>query len=229
MPLYTDIRELKVMLQIDPRNTEEDKNLSFYNEQASAWISEWFGRPGFFRARRTEYYSGTGTQRLLLNSRPTQSTDAEPIVVIFDPNGNFGSTSGSFDPGTRTLTYGTDYCLQIDQPDGVTSRSAILWKINSYWFKPSRRIPGYLSPSIGPDVGSYKITYTGGYTVQDLPAQLRMAADLLIARLRHLFPLGLELNSEAYEERSISWAATQKNYLMALVTPMLWSFRNWNF
>ena len=68
--LWTDIQELKSVLEIDPGNTSEDKKLLLVIEWASAWMEEILGRPGFGYKARTEFYSGTGTQTLLLRSRP---------------------------------------------------------------------------------------------------------------------------------------------------------------
>ena len=67
---------------------------------------------------------------------------------------------------------------------------------------------------------------TAGHTADTLPAPLRMAAVTLIAKLRHVFPLGVELTSESYEERSISWTPNQKYYLMSLIRGMIEPYRN---
>lgn len=224
--LMTDLRELKIMLDIDPGDTSEDLKINFFLEQASSWIEEYLGRPGLSYAERTEYYNGTGTRFLLLKSRPVYTTPT--IQVWVDPGGNYGSASGAFSSSNSQLTYGESFCLQVD--DGTTkSRCGILIRLRDYWYKPYARQAGLLSPFVARDAGSIKIVYTAGYTVDDLPAQIRTACNLLVARMLQLFPTGLELNSESYEERSIGWAGERKNYLMSLVTPLLFNFRNFNF
>lgn len=178
---------------------------------------------------RTIVYEGTGTQKLLLRHRPVYPNAVapySPIQVIYDSQGFFGQAAGAFaDSTTTALTYGIDYTTRIDQDDGG-SRSGILIRINDYWTKPIVRQAGWLSPFVGPDTGSYQIVYTAGYTVDTLPAAFRAAANLLVTRIRYLMPLGMEIGSESYEERSISLVTERKDYLLSLVKPMLHWFRN---
>lgn len=236
MPQLTDLRELKVWLDIDPANTSEDKKLNFYIELATQWIEEILDRPGLFFASRTEYYKGTNTQKLLLNSRPVYTTPT--IQVNEDEAGYYGAPTGSF-ASTTALTYGDDFCLQIDQANG-TSRSGILIRRNDVWPRPTNRMRGLLAPFIGEDFGSIKITYSGGYTVDDLPSQFRAATTLLVANLRQLLPLGQPIQAESYEERAISYggpqfagssnvSGAQKTFLLALAKPLIMSYKNWRF
>ncbi len=223
--LYSSLDEIKAVLEIPVSDTSEDLKLNFFNEWATSIIEEAINRPGLSKASRTEFYSGTNTKQLQLKSRPIFTTPA--IQVFVDQNGYFGSRSGSFDSGTE-LTFGTDYCLQLDQPDG-TSRCGILLRLNGAWVKDIYRQRGWLSPYVGPSYGSIKVVYTGGYTVDSLPASFRAAADLLIARLRHLMPLGIELSHESYEERVVGYINQHKSYLLGLIRPILLPFRNWTF
>lgn len=223
--IYSDLRELKKVLEIDPADFSEDIKLNFILEHVSSWIEELLNRK-FTLQSRTEYYKGTGTQKLLLRARPVFTTPA--IQVYQDYSGHYGAPTGSFDPVTSPMIYGTDFSLQIDQEDG-SSRSAILIKHNSFWFKPTLRSNNLLSPYVGEDTGSYKIIYTAGYTVDTLPAVFRMATNLLVARLRQLLPLGTELGSESYEDRSISMVNSEKDKLLVTVKPMLMNFRNWHW
>ena len=221
LPL-SDIRELKVMLEIDPDDTQDDLKLSFLITYASELIEDYLTRKLFYRSR-TEYYSGTGTRYLNLKARPVFTT---PTIQVWEDtvNGNAGQSDDSFsgDP----LTYGTDYYLWVDSEDGLSSRSAILVRLTKLWERPWTRSGGLLSsyPSINP--GSIKVIYTGGYTIDQLPGAFRLACNLLTTRLAYIVPLGMELSSESYIERSISLMTPQRNYLMSLVAPMLFSYRN---
>lgn len=223
--LWTDLRELKAVLDIHPQDSSEDKKLNFFNEWASAWLEETIGRQLTLKSR-TEYYNGTGTQKLVLRHRPVFTTPT--IQVFVDEAGFFGSASGAFDAGTTAFTYGTDFCLQIDQDDG-SSRSGVLVRINNLWPKPSVRQRGLLSPFIGEGFGTIKVVYSAGYTVDTLPAQLRLACNLLVARLRYIFPLGMEINSDSYEERNIGFVAERDDYILSIVKPMVLQFRNWRW
>ena len=188
MPLLTlsDLRELKLSLNIEPGDTSEDRNLALLLEWASSWIEELLGR-ALYKQSRTEYYNGTGTDKLLLRSRPvfcaaSTVTAANPDVYV-DTSGNFGATSGAFDAGTTQLTYGDDFALMIDQDDG-TSRSGILVHLSGTWEKRWARQRGWLSPFIAPTMGSIKVTYTAGWSIDAMPAFLRAATVLLVGKMR---------------------------------------------
>lgn len=222
--LLTDLRELKSVLDIPATDSSEDTKLNFLIEQASSWIEEFCGRGDLGYSARTEYYKGTGTQKLPLRHRPVYTSPT--IAVNIDETGFYGAPSGAFD-STTALTWGDDFALQVDQPDG-TSRSGILVRRGKFWPKPQVRTGGYLSPFVGDGFGNVKVIYTAGYTVENLPAVVRLACNILVAHMRHLFPLGMMVASESYEERSISFV-TRKRTLMALIEPMLTGFRNWKF
>jgi hypothetical protein len=217
---------MKKILDVDPNDLSEDWKLNLFNEVATSALEEILNRQ-FTYATRTVVYQGTGTLKLLLNHRPVYPNPPAPysaINVIIDEGAFYGSTPGAFtnDGTTQSpLVYGTDYCLQFlpnDPPGG--SRSGILVRIGAYWPKPQVRQAGYLSPFLSQDTGSVQVTYTAGFTVDTLPVQLRMAANMLIARLLYLFPLGMELGSDSYEERSIGLSGEAKNYL---ISPSIWA------
>ena len=224
--LFSDLNELKSQLDIDPANTTADKNLGFLLENVSQWIEEFLCRPGMSRAARTEYYGGNGRQRLPLRSRPVYTSPT--ILVYEDESGYFGSPTSSFDAATTALTYGTDFALDIDSEDG-SSRSGLLIRINDTWAKPQVRERGFLSSFVGQAYGTLKITYTAGYTVDNLPASIRLACNILIAKIRHLLPFGFFLTSESYEDRSVGYLLPHKRTLMADVEPMLLPFKNWHW
>ncbi len=217
---------LKVLLGLDPDNTAQDAKLLMLNTVASAWLEEWLNRPDLSLKARTEYYDGSGSQNLLLRSRPVYVTPT--IAVNADNQGYWGESSGAF-ASTTALTYGTDFALRLDPGEEGVSRSGILVRISGFWEKPTVRQRGYLSPFVGEGFGNVKVVYTAGYVADTLPAQLRMAANFLAARLNMVLPLGAELSSESYEERSISVVTSAKSQLFALVKPLIWSYRNFKW
>ncbi len=225
--ILADLRELKSRLDLDPNNVTEDKNLWFWIRTASDWIEEWLNRHLMLQ-QRTEYYKSTGTLKLLLRSRPVFPLfgTSQQITVYLDEAGYYGAASGAFNSTTSLLVYGVDYGLQLDSQDGTYSRSGILFRINNYWPKPFFRQAGLLAPFIGESFGSIKVVYTAGYSPDTLPEQIREACMLLVARFRYIWPLGLELNSESYEDRSISIVTSEKTKMWALVAPLIQSFRN---
>jgi hypothetical protein len=223
--LLTDLSELKRVLELDPDDPSEVAKLNFFIEQASDWILEYLNRKDIEKKSRTEYYDGTGTLELNLKARPVFTTTA--IRAFVDEAGYYGQTSGGF-ASTSELTYGDDFFLKIDQSDG-TSRCGILVRRGRHWPQPNVRTRGLLAPFIGEGYGCVKVIYTGGYTVDTLPAAIRGACNLLVARMRYIYPLGMQIGSESYEERHISLVDKNKNYFMSLVAPMLFSYRNWKW
>ena len=223
--ILTSLMEVKKILEIPAAHTTEDAKLLFFMEWASQLILEYLNRPDLELKARTEYYAGTNTQKLPLRHRPVFTTPT--IAVRVDEQGFFGTAPDSF--GTDTaLVYGEDFSLLIDQPDG-SSRSGILVRINDVWPQPNARTTGLLSPFVNDSYGPIRVIYTAGYTVDNLPAQIRMACNFLVARMRYIMPVGMETGSESYEDRSLSVLGERRDYLMAIAKPMLVSFRNWSF
>lgn len=217
--------EVKKLLDIDLDDTSEDVKLSLLIKMASSWIEQWCGRE-FEVKSRTEFYSGTGTMELRLRNRPVFTTP-NPAVRI-DEEGWFNAEGDRFD-STTALTWGDDFALVLDDRDTVSSRSGILVRRRNFWPKPSVRQRGYLSPFIGKGYGNIRIQYTAGFGVDTLPEDIRLAANFLVARLAYTFPLGVELSSESYLDRSISAVTSEKNKLLALVSPLLMQHRNWHW
>ena len=238
--LWSDIQELKRVLEIDPEDTVEDVKLNFINEWVSNWLDELIDRPISY-ALRTEYYDGTGTQVLLLKSRPVYIASSTPAytltptpvnpTVYVDGSGFYDEPSSVFDsaPGATALTFGTDFVVKLDNQTDGSSRCGMLIRRNGYWPKPTVRQTGWLTPFLGAGYGCVQVAYTAGYTIDTLPGTLRMAADLLAAKLRYVLPTGLELNSESYEERSIGILTSNKSWLLSLVRPMVFSYRNFTW
>lgn len=229
--IFSDLRELKKVLDLDPADSSQDYKLLIYAEWATSIINDFLGKSVDYKSR-TQYYSGTGTNALLLKNRPVYAAPSgnfSALTVIEDDNGLWGTASGSF-AGTNanTLTYGQDYTMVIDQDDGG-SRQAILVRVNDCWHRPYVRYNNLLSPYVGQALGNYQVVYTAGFTVDTLPGAFRAAADMLVARLSYIFPLGMELSSESYEERSISLITPQKDYLLALIKPLIFQFKNWRW
>lgn len=218
------MREVKALLEIDPENTSQDKLLTFFAEYATSWIEEWCGRDFSYKAR-TQYYDGTGTPFINLRNRPVMPSPTPAVRV--DAAGAFGAASGAFD-STTALVYGEDFTVRWDQDDG-SSRSGTLIRLRGVWDRTYQRSPGWLAPYATGGQGTVKVTYTAGYTTDTLPASLRYGCNLLVAKMRTVWPLGMEVGSESYEERSVSYLAEKKGYLMSLAAPHLFGFRNWKW
>lgn len=228
--LLTDILEVKKVLNIPISDTSMDYALNYYIQVATSLIAEFLDRGQFYVQSRTEYYNGSGTQKLLLKHRPV-FIDPEPQAWT-DLTGMWGEASDAFS-GTA-LTFGTDFGVWLDTVNPTTgvmdkSRCGILVRKSDYWAKPSIRQQGFLSPFIGPSFGNVKVIYTAGYSLADMPAQLRMACIETVAHLKYLFPLGLAISSESYEERHITLDSKNKNFIFGQVKHLISSLKNWRF
>jgi hypothetical protein len=227
--LFSSLPELKGFLQIDPEDRSEDKLLAFFSHAAAAWIEKYLNRRGYVKKERTEYYDGSSTQSLQLLSLPVH-TSPTIRVWIDEDSPLYGELAGSF-PDAKELTYGTDFGLErADSTTGV-SQTGILVRTRNVWPRPGIRQKGYLSPFIGQSFGTIKVVYTGGHTTDTMPGDVVLAAVQLVARMRQLFPLGVPLASESYEERSIGlWnGAFDKHWLTAQVKFLLSPHRRYRF
>ena len=228
--LLTDILECKKILQIPLEDHSQDYALNYYIMTAVDMIGEFLNRPNFYKKSRTEYYNGTGTQKLLLNSRPVYISP-EPVVKT-DLTGAWGEDSDAF--SGDALEFGTDYAVWLDEVNPATgvmdrSRCGILVRKSAYWDKPIIRQQGFLSPFVGQAFGNIQIVYTAGYTLDNMPPRVRMATIELVGRMKYLFPVAVPISSESYEERHITFSIGEKNYLFGQCKHLLSSMRNYKF
>lgn len=223
--LLTDLASLKNFLQanptlVTPYGPLSDATLNLYIAEVSALISEWCGREfGLFDY--TEYYSGSGTQDLVLNQRPVIS-----ITNIWeDVNGYYGTGPDAFtaDP----LVAGVNYALVPDQSNG-SSRAGIVKNVRYVWQKRWTYATGLLTPLLTSSLGSIKVSYRAGY--DPIPQDIQMACNLAIALLIRTAPWGRPLASESYEERSVSFYNQMSKYgILSQVVMYLARYRNIGF
>lgn len=221
--LLNDIREVKPSIGIAADNSYSDKIINFYIEYASGLIEEFLGRGDLAKLSRVGFFAGNGKQEVTLPFRPLYpNAVATPFRLWHNRNGKFVDANYTDDD---LLTYGEDYSIKPDEPDG-TSRSGILIRFNAVWELDIAYSSGLLSASLQGVPGSYKVEYTAGYTVDNLPPPIRAACLMLVAKIHHILPFGMEIGSESYEERSISFLAPQRGFLMSLVRPMIMTYQN---
>jgi hypothetical protein len=117
-------------------------------------------------AAATEYYSGDGSEFIVLRRKPVTTVTS----VYADAGGRYGQSDDPF-PSTSLLTEGTDYSVRID---GGT-QTGILVRHGAFWPYAHRRPIRRLGWEVSPEFGSVKVTYTAGYT----PAQLADIAEAI--------------------------------------------------
>lgn len=152
------------------------------------------GTSGTYARTLTEFYSGSGTELLLLDQRPVQSISS----IYLDSGGWFGDPSGSFASGTL-LTSGVDYALKRDNNSRTEKGlSGIVARINGYWPRPSRSRGDLLTADFGDVYGNIKVTYTAGW--KTIPPDIIFACNMLIAESRRIATAGGSKQSESFSD-----------------------------
>lgn len=124
-----------------------------------------------------------------------------------DRTGFYGAGNNAFAALAR-LNPGVDFLVVPDQADG-TSLSGILERLNGIWPAAVEFNRGLLAPSMVPAKGCLKLTYTHGFQVGQVPADLVLAVHLVAANLRSM-RRGAPLNSESYDGYSYSLGRGRK-------------------
>lgn len=228
--LYTNIREASKILGVDPDSAACDLLLlNWYIEFATDIINTYLNRDLELKYR-TEYYNGSGIDKLLLRSRPVFPSigTANEIKVYQAERKHFDESPNDQFDNNNLLIYGRDYLLDLDTDNG-SSKSGILVNLNGWWPRPRVRDSGWLTPYAGTAWGTVKVQYYAGYTEDTLPPAIRMSANILVASIRSSLPLGKAVGAESYEERSVSLIEERRDYLTAIVKPFLIPYRNWKF
>jgi hypothetical protein len=171
--MLTTLEAVKTHLGMASEDTTLDPQLNQLLAAVDAAIKKQL-KQNFEEDTYTEFYDGTGSERLYLRQTPVQSTG---LTVYEDSNGNYGQTSGAFAASTL-LTLGTDYVLAVDQPDG-TSLQGVLVRLYGVWSGRTLYGPKELTGSPSDALGSIKVTYTAGY--ETIPYDLAMAANQIVA------------------------------------------------
>lgn len=164
--------------------------------ECSARIEEFCGRT-FARAPYTEILSGNGTQFLWLRNRPLTATG---LAVYADDGAYFGQAAGAFDPVATVLTIGVDYALPPDQPDGLTSRSGLLVRLNGLWYQPPTTPLLVINGVNVAGIGNVKVTYTAGFAA--VPLDVQQACMFLCATVKQMARLGQQMQAETDETYS---------------------------
>lgn len=222
--MWSDLNELKTMLEINLDDRSEDVRLSFWLKMACAVLEQYTGP--VFRMERTEYHGGNGTPRLVLKCRPAY-TNPIPRVWV-DRAGKFGQASGSFAAVTE-LKFGDDFVLWLDSSkDDTRSDRAILLRSAGLWERVGVRKAGLLSPYEEENPGTIKVVYTGGYYAEDLPYDMILACVQTVSRIRFMMPLGLPLGSDSDKDGrniTIHIGSNERNWLIGQVKHLLWNHK----
>lgn len=184
---------VKTHLGIPQSDTTEDNALDQWLAGASALIKRYLGGQQLEQATYTEYYQGLGTNQLRLRQRPVISITS----IYLDTDGYYGQGTTPY-PAATLLTAGLDYALVPDQPDGTSSRSGIVERLNGTWPAGWKRTRGMLGAAITPGLGNLKITYVAGYAT--IPADIELATNKLVALIRREAQAGAALTGENYSD-----------------------------
>jgi len=143
------------------------------------------------RAEYTEFYSGTGTQALVLRQIPVVAI----LNLWLDSNGRWGDGVDPFD-STALLVQGVDYALNRNNDSthsesGIVVRSAFIW--------PNVKNAGVVGSLAGETrnaPGNIKVQYTAGYLEADVPPNYKLAVAMYVSRLRSVAGRGAMVSEE---------------------------------
>lgn len=163
-------------------------------------IERYLNRPITYKAGAVEYLSSSDDNKIALSRTPVISV----AEVRVDARGGFGQLTGTFDDDT-ILEAGT-YFLELDGEGDYQgqSESGILYRDRSNWGYARSWKADLLAAARVQTRGNIKVTYTGGYTSTTLPATLRQAIFLTLARIWQFTIQPVMINFESWYGYSYS-------------------------
>lgn len=171
------------------------------------------GTAGSYAKVVTEYYSGDGTDKLILRQRPVQAVGS----VYVDADGYFGEGEDAF-PASTLLTAGSDYCLVRDQHTAAAEKSKVgmLLRIGGVWPDITRHARGLLSGERVSGRGNIKVTSTVGWA--NVPEPTQMAVHMLVGMMRATQGLGGAVRSLSldYFSYTLATAAETKDDVLTV-------------
>jgi hypothetical protein len=196
----TTLSAVKTFLKVS--DTSEDTFLTQLQSAVEAAVAKLTQRQ-LESASYTAYLSGNWQPSICLREYPVTAVAS----VYFDPNGYYGQGLGAF-PSTTLLVAGVDYTLRMDAPDGLSSQSGTLDRINGVWPGSFHRPPGRLSWERIKGQGNIKVAYTAGYTT--IPDDLQALVWQAVGQLRASSPAGLLVTSESLGGYNYSLEAAEQ-------------------
>jgi hypothetical protein len=143
------------------------------------------------------------------------------ILNVLTNPGSY-SSGGTVYSGLSLLQNGVDYALYPQN-----EASGIVTRINGVWPEIIIRHTGQLSSENRPGTGNIMVTYTAGYAT--MPADLTLAANLVISVIKALSPFGRLITSEGYQERSVGFMNpwNLKHGIISPALPILAKWKRW--
>ena len=179
----TTLADLKTYLGIT--DTSEDDLLNLLIADADAAILGYIGRT-IESATLTEYYSGDGTQMLVLQQRPVTAVTSANV----DDGGYAGQASGAF-PVATAWTAGEDFFIRTVVENESNTGELVAIK-GPGTFTGDREPRTWGEWPLG--TGNIKVVYTAGYAT--VPSDLAGACRILAAWMRASRENGMPVKSE---------------------------------
>lgn len=149
-----------------------------------------------------------GSGQVTLSAGATATATATQVnfglSVWLDGAGAYGSNVSAFD-STKMLTPGLDYALVPDMPDGFSSRSGLIERLNGVWPGGALYARGLLAASVGPGRGNVRVQYSSGFTT--IPKDLETAENLLVAFAYNLKGGTARIQGEGFQGYNYSLAS----------------------
>jgi hypothetical protein len=179
----TTLADLKTYLGIS--DSSEDDLLNLLIADADAAILGYIGRT-IEQATLTEFYSGDGTQMLVLKQRPVTTVTS----VHVDQSGYSGQGSGAFD-STTEWTAGEDFYIRTVVENESNTGELVAIK-GPGTFTADHQPKTWGEWPLG--TGNIKVVYTAGYST--VPSDLAGACRMLVSWMRASRDNGRAIESE---------------------------------
>jgi hypothetical protein len=196
---YVTRAEVKAILGIATGNTSRDAWIDALIPAAEAAVIRFCRRDFYAAKQHLEYYSGSGTNRLVLKQSPVVA-----VLGVWEDNQAQGGSSDDAFADETLLTLGEDYVLELQgssvypasayvSTTGVPNTqpplilSGVVVRLGTVWPSLTRHVSsGWLAGASVAHQGNIKVVYTAG----DVPEDIKAATAMLIGRLMRVAPIG---------------------------------------
>lgn len=174
----TTVANVKTKLGIS--SSTHDTVLTTLVEQVDTMILKWLGR-NIEQSSYTEYPDGYSGKRIRLKQQPATAITSVRVDAL-----------RQFTAANTLLAENVDYKLV----------NGMLYRLNGVWPATRENRWGLLADAQVPSVGLIQVVYTAGYN--PVPADVTLAADMLVVKLFRLRKKGEAMLSESLEDYSYS-------------------------
>lgn len=209
--MLVQVPEFKEFLNVS--GGTKDAYYGFLLKMVDAYVKTYVQQNLELQTSIIEYYATRNTPRISLHQRPV----VQIRNLWYDPNGQYGQVSGSFDSVACLQVVGSDYILEIDNPISVNSvnttwksRSGIVFLLTGQGQGSFERRYDYMNWQNAPSMGTIKVEYDAGYPV--VPDDLKLGICMMTKALERNIPYGGVGQQMSENTQKYSYTLTQVHH-----------------